>query len=373
MIGSTYIRNGLVVTLALTAALGSAQFNRTPTLKIGDDAPPIKVQTWLRGQPITRFERGKVYVLDFWATWCGGCIASFPHMSGISEKYKGKVSFFSVDSYEELGENKDKDPVAFVAKFLKTPSGQALKLDVCVDGPSKGMYNAWVNTLRRNGFPTTFVVDQEGKIAWVDVNLDHLEWVIKQVLAGTWDRNKAAAVMQQRDALEDMMFAIFRDPKGNNKDQYQAMLKACEALEKQFPDRKDAAAFYKFMALAELDKAKVPAILEQMAADPLSRYINLSDAAGLTLRRKDLTRQDYMAVAKVQERLLLNPHPGTGYGGRSISAFEALATTYGNAGESVKAVATVEKAIALAIKQNAPADKVTSLKKLLNRYRGSGV
>ena len=79
---------------------GVGQYKNTPTLKIGDPAPQIKVEGWARGEAITSFEKGKVYVLDFWATWCGGCIASFPHISFVANKYRGKVRFCSVDSYE---------------------------------------------------------------------------------------------------------------------------------------------------------------------------------------------------------------------------------------------------------------------------------
>jgi len=370
MTSSTYKRGAMITTLVLAAALGSTQFNSSPTLKIGDSAPPIKVQTWVRGKPISQFEKGKVYVVDFWATWCGGCIASFPHISSIAEKYKGKVNFFSIDSYEELGENKGKDPVPVVTEFLKTSDGQNLKLDVCVDGVAKVMYNTWVNTLRRNGFPTTFVVDQEGMIAWVDVNLDHLDWVLGQVVAKKWDRSKAAAVMQERDALEDMMFKTFRD-KGDHKPEYQAMLAGAEAFEKRFPDRKDAVEFTKYWALNELDQTRVPAHLEEMAANPLARYIHLADAAGLTLRRKDLTKRDYLAVAKVQERLLQNQHPGTGYGGKSIKAYQELATTYKKAGESKNAENTIERAIAFANQIKAPVGQVNDLKELLKKYRAN--
>ncbi len=68
------------------------------------------------------------------------------------------------------------------------------------------MWDSWIKPLRRNGLPTTFVIDQEGKIAWIEVNLDHLSWVLDQVLAMKWAREKAAPMMQQKDALEDMLF-----------------------------------------------------------------------------------------------------------------------------------------------------------------------
>jgi thiol-disulfide isomerase/thioredoxin len=362
----------LLVAMPVPAA---AQYHTTVTLRIGDPAPPIKVQAWVRGQPVTQFEKGKVYVLDFWATWCGGCIVSFPHISAIADKYKDKVAFTSIDTCEEIGDSKVPDPVAKVTEFLKTPQGQNLKLDVCVDGNTKTMWDAWINPLRRSGLPTTFVIDQDGKIAWIDVNLDHLSWVLDQVLARKWDREKAAAIMRQKDAIEDMLLFKALSPKTQSDDRvktFQAILTASEALEKQFPDRTDACSFFKFMALMELDKSKVPDLLEKMAANPLSRYINLADAAGLSLRRKDLSQRDYVAIAKVQERLLLNDFPGAGgRGGRSVTAYQQLASTYEKAGEPARAAGSMEKAIALANQQKAPADQVQKLQETLDKYKAA--
>lgn len=313
---TTMIRYGLATVLMFLACTVQAQYNANPTLKIGDPAPPIKVETWVRGNPIKSFEKGKVYVLDFWATWCGGCITSFPHISAVADKYKDKIRFISVDSYEMEVMKAGGDIITAVNKFLKTPQGKRLTIDVCVDGKANVMYETWVKTLRRQGFPTTFIIDQEGKLAWIDVNLDNLDWALQQVLAKKWDNNKAASIMQQRDAIEDKFFKTFQEKDLiKKKKNYKEILSACENLEKQFPDRKDAAAFYKVMALNELDKKRVPIELEEMASNPLSKYISLDDAAGLTLRRTDLTKRDYAAIVKVQERLLLNAHNGTGHGG----------------------------------------------------------
>lgn len=355
----------IVTTLSailLIISSGLAQMNPNPTLHIGDPTPPFKVKTWIKGKPITEFKKGKVYVIDFWATWCGGCIASFPHISAIAEKYKDKVQFISVDSYEDVvEENKGKDPAILAADFLKTPRGQKLKLDVAVDGETNEMFATWIKTLRRGGFPTTFVIDQEGKIAWVDVNLDHLDWVLKQVLAKKWDLNKAAEVMKRKDAAEDMMIDIFRSKQTDKTKEYQALLSFTENFEKQFPDRKDAVAFYKFMALVELDINKVPALLEQMANDPLSRYINLRDAAGLTLRKENLSKETYEAIAKVQERLLSNEYPEMGYGGKTVNSYQQLSETYEKIGDSAKALYYIEKAVDLAQHQQFPQEVIVKL------------
>lgn len=367
---TTFIKFSVLTMLCAFSFSLRAQYNNVATLKIGDPSPQIQVAGWARGEQLSRFEKGKVYVVDFWATWCGGCIASFPHISAIAEKYKGKVQFISVDSYEDVGNRKDEDPMVVVNDFLKTPQGKRLTIDVAVDGKSNMMFNTWIKTLRRQGFPTTFIINQEGQLAWIDVNLDQLDWALGQVLAKTWDVNKAASIMQQRDAIEDKFFKSFqeKDP-ALKKKLYNEILNACNTLDKQYPDRKDAASFYKLMALNELDKSGVPAQLEQMAANPLSRNINMSDGVGLTLRRTDLTKRDYVAIAKVQERLLLNEHNGTGYGGKTLKAYQELAETYHKAGNRAKAIASIDKAILMAKIQKATTAEMKKLNTSLIKYK----
>ena len=57
---------------------------------IGKPPPPIQVAKWVKGEPLQEFEKGKVYVVDFWATWCGPCIAAIPHLTRLRERHGGK-------------------------------------------------------------------------------------------------------------------------------------------------------------------------------------------------------------------------------------------------------------------------------------------
>jgi hypothetical protein len=65
---------------ALLVALDLGGVVAAEPLTIGSPAPELKINTWVKGDPVGGIEKGKVYVIEFWGTACGPCIKCMPHL-----------------------------------------------------------------------------------------------------------------------------------------------------------------------------------------------------------------------------------------------------------------------------------------------------
>ncbi len=130
--------------------------------KMLDEAAPAFTLRNLKGETVSlESMRGKVLVLDFWATWCGPCKASFPGMQMAVNKYANRkdVEFLFIDTWEN-GENKEKAAGDFIASKSYT-------FNVLMD-----LDNAVVTQFGVSGIPTKFIVDGNGKIRFKAVGFN---------------------------------------------------------------------------------------------------------------------------------------------------------------------------------------------------------
>jgi thiol-disulfide isomerase/thioredoxin len=171
-----------VVTLVVLTLTGAAAV----ALELGSPAPPLQIKEWLKGQPVNvRDGLDKhVYVVKFWATWCGPCRQSIPHLSAIQKKYADRgVVVIAVTSGEE--------PEA-VQKFMKE-RGNSMEYTVAFDD-GKATHAAYMTAFGRQGIPQIFVVDKKGRIVWEGHPMLGLDEVVEQVVSGQYDVKSLQAV-----------------------------------------------------------------------------------------------------------------------------------------------------------------------------------
>jgi len=165
----------------------------------------MTIAEWVKGEPVTGFEPGKAYVVEFWATWCGPCIRAFPHLGELQAEYGDKVGIVGVNIWERVsGEERTKLVRDFVAE-----QGDRMSYTVALeDGTS--MAENWMKAAGRNGIPSAFIVDGEGNIAWMGHPME-MDEPLAQVVAGDYDNTKAgktAAKEQQTQARINYTFVL---------------------------------------------------------------------------------------------------------------------------------------------------------------------
>ncbi len=166
-----------------------------PELFIGSKAPELQIAKFVKGDSVQSFEPGQVYVVEFWATWCGPCIAAFPHLSELQEEYKGKAQFIGVNIWEGVDDQAER--IEKVEGFV-ADQGERMSYTVAVENGS-AMADTWMKPAAQNGIPAAFIVDGTGTIAWVGhpMNIDKS---LEQAVSGELDTAKAVE-NYKRDAM----------------------------------------------------------------------------------------------------------------------------------------------------------------------------
>jgi thiol-disulfide isomerase/thioredoxin len=137
----------------------------------GGGAAPEIVMNDRNGKPIALSSlRGKIVLVDFWASWCGPCRQENPNVVRVYEKYKDKgFTIYSVS----LDENRDKWMAAIDADNLSWPNHVS---------DLKGWSSEAVAAYEVRGIPATFLLDKEGNIIAQNLRGPQLEQKLQELL-----------------------------------------------------------------------------------------------------------------------------------------------------------------------------------------------
>jgi len=345
--------------LVLTALAGVLSLHAAEaTLLIGDPAPKLQVAKWVQGEPVKEFAKDKAYIVEFWATWCGPCRASIPHLNEVYKKFKDK-------DLVVIGQDVWERDETLVKPFIEK-MGDKMTYRVAMDDKStreKGaMAETWMEAAGQNGIPAAFLVGKDGKIAWIGHPMSLEESTIQEVLDGKFDLAKAKADMAKEKESEGQMMKLSRDfgqaMKGKKWDDAEATLKE---IEKILPESQRSgianAKMEIFIGRGDLDGAA--AMAETMSGKARDNAQMLNQLAWGLVSQENLKGK----ALEVAYKIAVSANEVSG--GKDAGILDTLARATYMKGEKAKAVELQEQAVQAAEEESMK----KSLKVTLESYR----
>jgi thiol-disulfide isomerase/thioredoxin len=182
---------------ATQAAPAAPAAPTTLALSIGSKAPIPEISDFVRGEKPTFFEPGKVYVIEFWATWCPPCRQSMPHLTKLAEDMKSKGVVI-------VGVSDEK--VETVRTFLEKDEWKQKARYTLATDPDRSTHKAYMEASGQGGIPTAFIV-KEGVVQWIGHPME-MDAPLAKIVDGTWDPKTAKQSFE--DAVAEEMKAMGR-------------------------------------------------------------------------------------------------------------------------------------------------------------------
>ena len=155
--------------------------SETSSLTIGDKAPAPKLAHIFKGDTdFDGFDPDKVYVMEFWATWCGPCRAGMPHLTEIQEKYRDQ-------GVTLIGVSREKRDV--IQDFLDKPEWDRKTGYTIAHDDNDGTNTAYMRAANQTGIPTAFIVGKTGQVEWIGHPM-RMDEPLAAIVANDWDRDE---------------------------------------------------------------------------------------------------------------------------------------------------------------------------------------
>lgn len=152
-------------------------FDEIEKIKIGDLAPQLIIDKWYNSESINEFEKGKVYVVEFWASWCQPCRKSIPHLNKLQAEFADDLTIIGVAASERKG------PEALERLLKSKKAGISYPIAYTEDQQT---FKNYMWAANNTGLPWTFIINREQKIVWWGQPFySQFESTLRSVINGT--------------------------------------------------------------------------------------------------------------------------------------------------------------------------------------------
>jgi thiol-disulfide isomerase/thioredoxin len=343
-------------------------------LQIGDVPPPLEPMAWIKGEPIAAFERGHVYVVAYFATWCGASRQSMPLLSAFARRHAGAVTVIGINVREsERGE----PTIAAVTRFVQA-RGRDMDYTVAMDDPlATPLFTSWMRAAGMYAIPTAFIVGRDGRLAYVGIPIDErasptFEDALQQAVDG--DSDLTAARRQHRALAEEIAHYLVDkelmrplDAAMERKD-YRAVLVEADRIVARDPARETRVFADRFVALLNIDEREALSFAQRSMQTPLGRPHAAALAGtigGVVANQPGLSRAAYVTALEYMKTAMSAPSDAFNL----IADWQVLARLHYRLGDSDEAIQAQQRALELARQRtDIPAEMMSHLETALKEY-----
>ncbi|MBY3116067.1 redoxin family protein [Rhizobium laguerreae] len=326
----------------------------TSSLNSGSPAPSIKVQHWLRGDPLSNFKLGKIYIPVFVSITCSGCGPALVRLAQLQEQYRyigieviGIVANKRTATVDEALAEVD----AWVTKWLPNAN-----IRIAFDYSGE-MDKLWMDASLSFQHPQAFVVDRDGSIAFIG-HPDSLEDVLPKVTDGSWRASAEAKNAEKEriaegeiDATENALRRRIRA--ATDIEDWKSALSVIEESINLFPDRISLRQSQVSMLIGEMRDMEAGWIaLGQFARDAIERnsedwlFAAMEELFGPHYDYSELPFAERLSLGKeLSERILILCAQQDALS--RAESYETIAYYYNESGDNGLAVGLIELALNL--------------------------
>ena len=389
--GKEMLRWAALLALTLHFAIANAADNESH-LKIGDPAPILHPMAWIKGQPITHYDPGRIYVVEFWATWCAPCIDAAPRLTALQSKYPDKLTVVGVNVLESaMGQGDENSVRAFVRE-----GRPAMGYTVAMDDPMKQpVFNGWMISAGLCCLPAAFIVDRKGAIVWMGSAVGATSYsfddALHDTLSGKPDLLRARALQESTRTSAAKVLALKPALDARMRRDFQTVVTEVDRVLAQHPEYAPEAFPLKLAAMLHANEHDGLAyVLSASRSTDLRKALNATDdpsywgIVGRTIAdEKDLSTNAYETASEYLQTATSGPDSMAGSKGTPspsnttdsasrIWNWTALAEAQNRLGHRDRAIQAQERAIDLASRTDStPPNILAILKSALSEYQRS--